>query len=159
MSRRQPHIIFLILSISTLFLFISGCVATAPQSRGPRPVVPYTFIASSGATTGALSIRSIELKFQNGVGDITLPPNTPPQPEAIIQFDGNGLFQAYWQVDKQDIEPVSVNVTFGKTLKLRFLNVSQIATFPPGQHHVTLRIVNPQTNLAPPIITYFIQKQ
>ena len=147
---------FLIIS---LLVLLSGCAGTfQPSATNPTPP-PYTFIASSGATTGQLAIRAIELKFQNGLGDITLTSKTPPQPEAIIKFNGNGLFQAYWQVDNRDIEPVSINVTFGKTLKLRVMNTTQIPTYQPGQHHVNLRIISPKTKIKSPAITYFVQLQ
>lgn len=151
------HLFFLITSL--LVFLSSGCTGTFQPPATNTTLPPYTFSASSGDTTGPLTVRSIELKFQNGLGDITLTSETSPQPEAIIKFDGNGLFQAYWQVDGRDIEPIGINVTFGKTLKLRFSNIAQIPTFQPGPHHISLRITNPQTNLTSPVITYFVQMQ
>ncbi len=145
-----------------LFFFIGGCLPINQQKDATSTdlIVPqYSFISSSGLTSGPLQITTIELKFQNGLGDITLTSKTPPQPEAIIKFNGNGLFQAYWQVDNRDIEPVSINVTFGKTLKLRVMNTTQIPTYQPGQHHVNLRIISPKTKIKSPAITYFVQLQ
>lgn len=141
-----------------LSMTICGCAPINQQSNNNREDSPhYYFSDSKGQTTGPLAIKSIELSFQNGQGDITLSADSQPQPQAIIAFNGNGLFQAQWQVDGRVIEQVSLNVVFGKTLKLYPLAATQFPTFEPGLHTVSLKILAPQSTLDSPLISYFIQ--
>jgi len=155
----KPGRSFLLLILSGI-LFFPGCVPVAlqaPANSANSTIPQYSFIDPSGQTSGSLSIRAVELKFQNGLGDITLPLHTPPQPEAIIKFNGNGLFQAHWLADGRIIETVGINVTYGKTLKLKLLNISQITAFAPGSHTISLIIQSPATTLNIPVIHYFMQ--
>jgi len=71
-----------------LFFVIGGCLpANRQKDAAPTALTEpqYSFISSPGLTSGPLKITKIELKFQNGLGDITLTSETPPQPEAIIR--------------------------------------------------------------------------
>lgn len=151
----------LLCSITTsLLLIVCGCAATNQGTEsGPANIPHYSFTGSGGKSTGPLAIKSIELTFQNRQGDITLAANSQPQPQALISFNGNGLFQAQWQVDGRTLEQVSLNVVFGKTLKLHPLATTQLPTFEPGPHTVILKILSPKTTLTSPAITYFIQNQ
>jgi len=152
---KNQRLLYLLISLS---IIACSCAPMNQPSHSHQENRPhYYFLAANGQTTGPLSIKSIELSFQNGQGDITLAADSQPQPQAIIAFNGNGLFQAQWQVDGRVIEQISLNVVFGKTLKLLPLAATQFPTFEPGPHTVSLKILSPQSALESPLISYFIQ--
>ena len=154
LKQKKQQLYYLLISVSIIACSCAPINQPLHSNQESRP--HYYFLAANGQTSGPLAIKSIELSFQNGQGDITLAANSQPQPQAIIAFNGNGLFQAQWQVDGRVIEQVSLNVVFGKTLKLRPLASTHFPTFEPGPHTLGLNIITPKTNLKNPVISYFI---
>jgi len=136
-------------------MLIAVAILTGCADMRPVPVGSIG-AAGGGTTTGALSITRIELVFDNGRAQATIPRNGRLSAHASIQFNGNGLLRAAWLVDGNPIEIVNRNVVFGETVILDTSPITLMPTFADGAHEVTLRIDQPQTALRMPQIQYFV---
>ena len=145
----------LILSYAFLVLSVLPGITGCANLRPIKAHSAYIHL-SGGMTTGPLALRRIELQFSNQRGEITIPQHSQLTGQAIIQFNGNGLFRAYWVVDGRVIEPVSLMVTFGDTLTIDTAPATVLPTLEPGQHELTLRIEQPIPPFTVPVIRYWV---
>jgi hypothetical protein len=142
----------------TLFAMLLGCNDMTKQSQ-TAPAQPPYYRLSGGTTTGPLQVKRVELLFPNNRGDITVPINSKLSVKAIVQFNGNGLFRATWEVDGRVLENVAINVSYGDTLELVAKKTTVLPTFEPGPHRVTLKIEQPKTSFVVPTVNYFVAFQ
>ncbi|MBI1820996.1 MAG: hypothetical protein HYR79_04730 [Nitrospirae bacterium] len=140
-----------------VWILILGVVGgTGCSPLAPIPVQSETVHFSGGSTTGPLTIRRVELRFSNGQAETIVPRNGKLSTQAIIQFNGNGLFRASWLVDDRVVEAVSTTVTFGNTLTVDMAPPTRLPTFEPGQHRLTLRIEQPVSSLTIPTLIFMV---
>ncbi len=138
-----------IVFLASLVTAESGCAGTPLQSR-------QSWQLSGGTTTGPLQISRVELLFQNDRGEIDVPSGSKLSARAVINFNGNGLFQGQWLVDGMPVELVSIPVTFGNRLSLHTAPTTVLPTFDLGPHTVTLTVQSPSTMMTLPSITYHV---
>lgn len=134
----------------TSITIISGCAELRPVP------VSQTGAMGGGSTTVPLAIRRVEMVFDNGRAQITVPRNGKLGVRATLQFDGSGPLQAAWLVDGAPAELVSRNVAFGETVVLEIAPTTPITTLAEGSHEITLRINQPSTTLQMPRIRYVV---
>ncbi len=132
-------------------LFASGLTAC-----GALYPVPPTKVGASSASPGSLSIRSIELEFDNGRAQITVPYNGRLVARATIQVEGTGVLRAAWLVDDTVVELITRPLVHGDVLKLQSAGTTMLPTFSPGKHSVRIRIDEPQTAMTLPVIFYTV---
>ena len=102
-------------------------------------------------------LTQMELLFQTGRPDITVPKNFPGlRVYARATFQGSGLFDALWVVDGRIIGVVTEPVMFGETLLFATPRQPPVPTYEPGIHRVTLQVRTPQVAGRIPAITYFV---
>lgn len=136
---------------------------------GGRPVrwlaaAALCVVLSAGAGAHAASgpseqfaLTHLELLFQNGRPDITVPKNFPGlRVYARATFQGSGLFDALWVVDGRIIGVVTEAVMFGETLLFATPRQPPVPTYEPGIHRVTIQVRTPQVAGRIPTITYFV---
>jgi len=136
-----------------LVILCAACAAVA--GGGPPPAAPQ-FEITGGTTTGPLRIERLELIFDNGFGSITVPQHSHLTATATLRFRGNGLLRGTWRVDGRPIEEVSLVVTHGATLRLPLAPTTQLPTFEPGRHALTLSILQPHPTFDLPTIHYMV---
>ncbi len=137
-------------------IFHMGCATLGDGKTAVTHQPQFMFTEGGGKTTGPLKMTRIELNFSNHRGDITVPMHSKILPYAIIRFDGNGSFQAVWEVDGRALETIAVNVAFGKTLTLHTGPGTTFPTFEPGPHSLTLKVKQPIPKFKIPVIQYFV---
>ncbi len=109
------------------------------------------------ATSSAFVLSEVELLFQTGRPDITVPKNFPAlRVYARATFQGSGLFDALWVVDGRIIGVVTEAVMFGETLLFATPRQPPVPTYEPGIHRVTLQVRTPQVAGRIAAITYFV---
>jgi hypothetical protein len=115
-----------------------------------------TFAASPPPPVFA--VIQMELLFQNGRPDITVPRNFPGlRAYARATFRGTGLLEAFWMVDDRILADVSEPVMFGESLLFASPQQPPLPTFEPGLHRVTLQLRNPPgPGRVVPTIAYFV---
>ncbi len=120
--------------------------------------------AASTPAPQAFAVVQIELVFQNGRGDITVPRNYPGlRVHGRIRFRGAGVFDAFWVVDGRILAQITDHVMFGDVMWIATPWPSPpgarhpfLPTFEPGPHTVTLQVRSPQVETRIPAITYFV---
>lgn len=136
--------------------FLTSLVAAGISCAGTPLQPQQSWQLSGGTTTGPLQISRAELLFQNERGQIDVASGSKLTARAVINFNGNGLFQGQWLVDGIPVELVSVPVTFGNRLSLRTAPTTVLPTFELGSHTVTLTVQSPATSMTLPSITYHV---
>jgi hypothetical protein len=120
---------------------------------------PAALRAASPSPTPApaLALVELELVFQNGRPDVTVPRNFPGlRVHARAGFHGSGLFDAFWVVDGRILAPVTEPVMFGEVLLFSSPRQPALPTFEPGLHTVTLQVRSPRVAGRLPSISYFV---
>jgi hypothetical protein len=103
------------------------------------------------------SVRRLELRFDNGRGDVTVPKDSANLVAYVdILFNGSGQLIAQWEVDDRVLAVVHEYLTFGSRTTMRTPTVPPLPTFEPGLHRLTLRILQPPVNFEIPVITYYV---
>jgi hypothetical protein len=103
------------------------------------------------------SVRRLELRFDNGRGDVTVPKDsTALAAYADILFNGSGQLIVQWEVDDRVLAVVHDYLTFGSRTIIRTPTVPPLPTFEPGLHRLTLRVLQPAVSFDIPVITYFV---
>lgn len=112
---------------------------------------------SRAAAHSAFALSRVELMFQNGRGDITIPLRYPDlRVYAILRFTGTGILRATWKVDGRIVATVLEPVLFGEVLMFVMPRTPPLPTFEPGLHRVTLDVAEPRPAFKLPEITYFV---
>ena len=112
---------------------------------------------SPAVAQAAFTLTRIELTFQNGRGDITVPLRYPDlRAYAILRFSGSGILEATWKVDGRILSTIAEPTVFGETLILATPKTPPLPTFEPGLHRVTLDVAAPKPAFTIPEITYFV---
>ena len=140
--------------------------------RSPWGARPFRWLAAAAlgaalaAGTGAQAasgpsdqfvLTQVELLFQNGRPDITVPKSFPGlRVYARATFQGSGLFDALWVVDGRIIGVVTESVMFGETLLFATPRQPPVPTYEPGIHRVTLQVRTPHVAGRIQAITYFV---
>jgi hypothetical protein len=118
-----------------------------------------TTVVEVGTPAGSpFSLRRVELRWDNGRGDITVPKDFADLlAYADILFNGNGQLIVAWEVDGRTLSVQHEYLTFGGRTTLRTPKVPPVPTFEPGLHRLTLRVMQPPVSFQIPVITYFVQ--
>lgn len=116
--------------------------------------VPMRVVSSAA---GPFSLRRVELRFDNGRGEITVPKNFEQlKAVAFVEFNGSGLLEAAWEVDGRTLAIIRKFLTFGDLVTLTTPDLPPLPTFEPGPHRVSFRITSPPSTFEIPSITYFV---
>ncbi|MBI2882969.1 MAG: S8 family serine peptidase [Candidatus Methylomirabilis oxyfera] len=116
--------------------------------------VPMRVVSSAA---GPFSLRRVELRFDNGRGEITVPKHFEHlKAVAFVEFNGSGLLEAAWEVDGRTLAIIRKFLTFGDLVTLTTPDVPPLPTFEPGPHRITFRITSPPSTFEIPPITYFV---
>jgi hypothetical protein len=103
------------------------------------------------------SVRRLELRFDNGRGDVTVPKDSANLVAYVdILFNGSGQLIAQWEVDDRVLAVVHEYLTFGSRTTIRTPAVPPLPTFEPGLHRLTLRVLQPAVSFEVPVITYYV---
>ncbi|HHM04535.1 MAG TPA: hypothetical protein ENJ19_02170, partial [Gammaproteobacteria bacterium] len=109
------------------------------------------------STAGPLVINRVELQFENGRGDITVPLNASLKAQALINYTGNGVLAARWVVDGRPIQQINRSLSFGSDVVIETGDIPPLPTFEPGSHRLSLQILQPRANLRIPVLRYFVR--
>ncbi|MBI4381330.1 MAG: S8 family serine peptidase [candidate division NC10 bacterium] len=116
--------------------------------------VPMRVVSSA---VGPFSLRRVELRFENGRGEITIPKNFEKlKAIAIVEFNGSGLLEAAWEVDGRTLAIIREFLTFGSLVTITTPAIPPLPSFEPGLHRVAFRITSPPATFEIPTITYFV---
>jgi hypothetical protein len=103
------------------------------------------------------SLRRLELRFDNGRGDVTVPRDSRDLTAYVdVLFNGTGQLIAQWEVDGRVLAVVHEYLTFGSRTTIRTPTVPPLPTFEPGLHRLTLRVLQPAVSFEIPVITYYV---
>ena len=117
-------------------------------------VAPIRVVSSAA---GPFSLRRVELRVENGRGEITVPKNYEKlKAIAIVEFNGSGLLEAEWQVDGRTLAIIREFLTFGSQATLVTPEIPPPPTFEPGLHQIAFRIITPPATFEIPTISYFV---
>jgi hypothetical protein len=117
-------------------------------------VAPMRVVSSA---VGPFSLRRVELRFENGRGEITVPKNFEKlKAIAIVEFNGSGLLEAEWEVDGRTLAIIREFLTFGSQATLVTPEIPPLPTFEPGLHQIGFRITTPPATFEIPTIGYFV---
>ena len=146
-------------------------VVTERSLRGGSPTFEFQRLFSGGdvfiettvpmrvvsSAAGPFSLRRVELRFENGRGEITVPKNFEHlKAIAFVEFNGSGLLEAAWEVDGRTLAIIREFLTFGEVATLTSPDIPPLPTFEPGLHRVAFRITTPPATFEIPTITYFV---
>ncbi len=127
----------------------AGAIPINVETAVPMRVVP--------SAVGPFSLRRVELRFENGRGEITVPKNFERlKALALVEFNGSGLLEAAWEVDGRTLLIIREFLTFGSLVTLTTPEIPPLPTFEPGVHRVAFRITSPPATFEIPTITYFV---
>ena len=130
----------------------------ATDSCDPPQVVGRVFVLKIATpATSTLHITRMQLSFENGRPEITVPRNQQGLKARVeIRFDGSGLLQGYWEVDGRTLAYVNQNLVFGSSLSLTTPALPLLPTFEEGAHRVKFIITNPQQEIDFPVAIYYV---
>jgi len=111
-------------------------------------------------TTGLaadLSIRSIDLRFDNNRPEVTVLRNhTPLTAQALLSYSGSGLIEGSWSVDGRPLTIFTLHLPPTGSATFELPQIQPLPTSDPGTHQVTFEIFSPPTGLPVPTIIYFV---
>ncbi len=153
MTFRRTFPIFL------FFMFVVLLAEPVSTVLAVPPVDVNVNVRGSGASTtgGPLTINRIELVFDNGRGEATVPLNGSLGARALINYTGNGVLTGRWVVDGRVIQEVSETLVYGTDIVIETQEVPPLPTYEPGLHSLTFEILNPVPGFTVPTLTYFVE--
>ncbi len=105
-------------------------------------------------------IKRIELYFENGRAEITVPKNYKGlKAFADIKFTGSGLLRGYWEVDGRILSHVNQHITYGKTTTFQTPDIPPLPTFETGTHILRFVVTNPSVEIPLPSAIYFVRSE
>ncbi len=124
-----------------------------------------TSLTVNTITTAPFSLTRVELRFENGRGEITVPKDYQGlKVFADVLFTGSGLLTAAWEVDGRTLSIIHEYLTFGSRKVLTTPDLPPLPTFEPGLHTVrfgqigigdpSLRTTSPGPD---PIAYYYVE--
>lgn len=117
-----------------------------------------TSISIRTAPTAPFSLRRVEVRFENGRGEVTVARDQRGlKAFADILFNGTGLLTAAWEVDGRTLAIIHEYLTFGSRKVFVSPEVPPLPTFEPGLHTVTFRVISPPPSFTIPSINYYVQ--
>ncbi len=117
-----------------------------------------TNISVRTAPTAPFSLRRVEVRFENGRGEITVGRDQPGlKAFADVLFNGTGLFTAAWEVDGRTLAIIHEYLTFGSRKVFVSPEMPPFPTFEPGLHTVTFRVINPLPTFIIPSLNYYVE--
>jgi len=111
---------------------------------------------AGAATGGPLKLERVELLFDNGRGEATVPLNGRVGVKAQIKYSGNGILQGKWVVDGRVIQDVNRTLVYGTDIVVTPDEVPPLPTFEPGRHTVTFQVTSPTPSFTIPTLAYFV---
>lgn len=140
-----------------IILFMVCPLLTVREASAVPPVEINVNVYGIGASTGGpLALNRVELVFDNGRGNITVPLNGIVRAKAFINYTGNGVLNGAWVVDGRVIQQVNRTLTFGTDIVIETEDVPPLPTFDPGRHTVTLQIISPAVSFSIPVMEYYV---
>jgi len=131
-----------------LWVFVlAGCGSPHPVSLSPK-----SFILSGSHEVGTFKINRVELNI-NGFSSKTVKKKEAVAVQAVIKYQGSGMFQARWLLDGQVVEQVNSALNRGSLLTLKS---KKIKTSLVGRHRIQLKIIQPINNFKIPELTLFV---
>jgi len=134
-------------------------VVTANDTRdgAPFPVRTTVTVAPSVGPRALFSVSYINLRFADGKSYRAVQKGYSPLTSyAEIKYEGSGILQAQWMVDGNPFRLISKNCIQAEQLIIDSGEVPGLPTINPGLHQITLKILQPETTYAIPIIQYFV---
>ena len=109
-------------------------------------------------TTAPFSLRRVELRFDNGRGEITVPKDYRGlKVYADILFNGSGLLTAAWEVDGRTLVVINENLAFGSRKIFSNPDIPPFPTFEPGLHTIRFRVISPAPSFTIPTVNYYVE--
>ena len=131
-----------------LWVFVlTGCGTPHSVSLSSKSVV-----LSGSYEVGTFKINRVELDI-NGFSSKTVKKNDVVFVQAVIKYQGSGVFQARWLLDGLVVEQVNSALNRGSLLTLKS---KKIKTSIVGQHRIQLKIIQPINNFKIPELTLFV---
>jgi len=131
-----------------LWVFVlAGCGTPHPVALSSKSVV-----LSGNHKVGTFEINRVELNI-NGFSSKTVKRNEAVAVQAVIKYQGSGVFQAQWLLDDQVVEQVNSVLNRGSLLTLKFKKISSSSV---GRHRIQLKIIQPIINFKIPELILFV---
>jgi len=116
-------------------------------------------IFSGEATAGPLEILSVDLTFEEGRRGMVVALESKLKANVRIHFAGQGRLHAVWEVDGHPVLPLMTPMHSGDTLTFSQQGKTVFPTSQVGTHRITLKIQEPGTRFASPILTYAVVEE
>ena len=120
-------------------------------------------VVGASGPSAPFSVSFLSLRWEDGLVRRTVAQNeTGLAAYADLKYEGTGLFQAQWMVDGVLFRSVSQQLTFAKHLTLVSGQTTpggpllSLPTGIPGEHIVSLRVLQPGISFEVPVIRYFV---
>ncbi len=135
---------------------------TNGQSNG---VATATFSITGGGAAGELSIRRVQMEYDDGRITAVIAPQSKLRARAVISYNGTGLLEYSWEVASPPStqgQPIFVPLISRKQYLLAgdqvVLQTPTLPTGDNGNYLVRLRIEKPVANFRLPVLRYAVNR-
>jgi len=122
-----------------------------------------TFAITGGGASGVLSVRRVEMEFDDGRVTAVMAPRAELRARAVISYNGTGLLEYSWEVASPPStqgQPIFVSLTSRKQYLLAgdhvVLQTPNLPTGRNGDYLVRLNIAKPAPDFALPELRYAV---
>ncbi len=134
-----------------------------PDNTSTAGVV--TFVITLGGTANELSVRRVEMEYDDGHISAVVSPQSQLQARAILSYQGTGLLEYRWEVASPPStqgQPIYIPLTSRKQYLLAgsqvVLQSPQLPTTISGNYLVRLKIDKPTLGFTLPLLRYAVDR-
>ncbi len=124
-----------------------------------------SFTITGGGAAGELSVRRVEMEYDDGRISAVLAPRSEIRARAVVSYNGTGLLEYSWEVagpPSTQGEPIFVPLVSRRQYLLAgdqvVLQTPLLPTGQSGDYRVRLRINNPAPGFKLPVLRYAINR-
>jgi len=149
-------------SFASAGAFIARATYSLSSTSGITSTVQRTVFVGVTGPSAPFSLSYLALRWESGAVRRTVEQNERSLVAyADFKYEGTGTLQAQWLVDGVPFRSFSRQLTFGNRVTLTSGQVTGgpqlgLPTNIPGEHLVTLRILQPLLTFEVPVIRYFV---
>jgi hypothetical protein len=137
--------------------FIVSALDYAGDSRFPIQASVMVKAAEVIGPRAAFKISFLQLRFDDGKSYKVVPENAPGLKAFVdMKFEGSGILSFEWLMDGAIFRQETRALTFARDMTFDSGPSPELPTQIPGLHSISLRVISPQSELAMPVIRYFV---
>jgi hypothetical protein len=150
------------IAVVLLALSLTACASPPKELLGNSEyrATPYmsTVTVTGNAVPGPLEVREVSAWLGDGGETLKVAPRSSVSATFSAWINGHGQLVGYWERDGEEIDRVSVYITYGETLQVTLSGPTLLPTNLAGRHEIRFVLEKPEGGLQAPMLTYEVEE-